>query len=82
MHLGGGQPGLHAAITTDLALRQQLWRCRLTTTIRALLRRYELRPPPLSPLAAALRSVCTLCTDPEAVETTPRSEATLQADLR
>lgn len=46
--------------------------CRLTNNLRALLRRYEQRPPPLSPLAAALRGVCTLTANPETVDTTPR----------
>lgn len=35
--------------------------------IRALLRQYEARPPPLAPLAASLRSLSPLCEDLEAV---------------
>jgi hypothetical protein len=46
--------------------------CRLTNNLRALLRRYEQRPPPLSPLAATLRGVCTLTANPETVDSTPR----------
>ena len=36
--------------------------------IRSLLRQYEARPPPLAPLAAALRNLSPLCEDPEAVQ--------------
>lgn len=39
----------------------------LNMGIRALLRQYEARPPPLAPLAASLRSLSPLCEDPEAV---------------
>ena len=39
---------------------------------RALLRQYEQRPPPLAPLAAALRSLSTLCDDLEAPASTSR----------
>lgn len=38
----------------------------LNTHIRSLLRQYEARPPPLSPLAASLRQICTFCANPEA----------------
>ena len=33
--------------------------------IRILLRQYEARPPPLSPLASSLRSLSSLCENPE-----------------
>ncbi|CAL5223847.1 g6430 [Coccomyxa viridis] len=46
----------------------------LTSTIRALLRQYEQRPPPLAPLAASLRSLSTLCDDLEAPGSTSRRE--------
>ena len=42
---------------------------------RALLRQYEQRPPPLAPLAAALRSLSTLCDDLEAPGSTSRCAA-------
>ena len=45
----------------------------LTGTIRALLRQYEQRPPPLAPLAAALRTLTPLCDDLEAPSSTCRS---------
>jgi hypothetical protein len=38
----------------------------LTGAIRALLRQYEQRPPPLAPLAGALRALLPLCDDLEA----------------
>ncbi|CAK0738830.1 hypothetical protein CVIRNUC_001099 [Coccomyxa viridis] len=46
----------------------------LTKTIRALLRQYEQRPPPLAPLAASLRTLSTLCDDLEAPGSTSRRE--------
>lgn len=44
----------------------------LNIQIRSLLRRYEARPPPLSPLAAALRQACSFCANPEAADEAPR----------
>ena len=39
----------------------------LNMGIRALLRQYEARPPPLTALATSLRRLSPLCKDPEAV---------------
>ncbi len=44
----------------------------LTPIIRALLRQYEQRPPPLAPLAADLRTLTPLCDDLEAPGSTTR----------
>lgn len=44
----------------------------LTPVIRALLRQYEQRPPPLAPLAADLRTLTPLCDDLEAPGSTAR----------
>ncbi|BDA48677.1 Ankyrin repeat and BTB/POZ domain-containing protein 1 [Coccomyxa sp. Obi] len=46
----------------------------LTPVIRALLRQYEQRPPPLAPLAADLRTLTPLCDDLEAPASTSRRE--------
>ena len=51
----------------------------LTLSIRELLRAYEARPPPLSPLAAALRAVLT---GPAAEGQPPQSPAAASAPLR
>eukprot|EP00803_Ostreobium_quekettii_P005245 evm.model.scf_13EXC.1 EVM.evm.TU.scf_13EXC.1 scf_13EXC:58203-61583(+) len=40
----------------------------LNLAVRKLLRRYEARPPPLRPLAGAVRGLCSLMDDPEGVE--------------
>jgi hypothetical protein len=47
---------------------RNLPRAALNMGIRSLLRQYEARPPPLAPLAAALRTLSPLCEDPEAVQ--------------
>ena len=40
--------------------------CTRAGAIRALLRQYEQRPPPLAPIAASLRALLPLCDDLEA----------------
>ncbi|DBA84084.1 hypothetical protein WJX77_009279 [Trebouxia sp. C0004] len=42
--------------------------------IRTLLRQFEARPPPLSPLASSLRSLSSLCENPEATSSSGQTE--------